>query len=69
MKYKGFGTPPSKKQSLSWSEKYFSNLTSSEHKANNEWFETHSARLEENGKLFVPMLDKAFNNLGQEVQK
>ena len=67
MKFKGFGTPPSKKQSLSWSEKFFSNLTSYEHKANNEWFETHSARLVENGTVMVPMLGKAFNKLGEEV--
>ncbi len=62
----GFGKK-SKKQSLSWSEKYFSNLTSYEHKSNNEWFKTHSARLKENGTVMVPMLGKAFNKLGEEV--
>ena len=67
MEFKGFGNLPNKVQPSNWSEKYFSNLTSYEHQVNNEWFETHSARLGENGTIFVPMLNKVFNKTGQEV--
>ena len=50
-----------------WSQSYIKGLTTSEHKANNNWFNNMLTMLKEDGVLYVPMLDKSFNKLGEEV--
>ena len=50
-----------------WSQSYFTNLTLDEHITNNNWFMNMLSMLKDDGKLYVPMLDKSFNRLGKEV--
>ena len=50
-----------------WSESYFPNLTSDQHEVNNQWFQSMRDRLTDSGILYVPILDKEFNKLGEEV--
>jgi len=50
-----------------WSQSYIKGLTTSEHNANNDWFDNMLTKLKEDGILYVPMLDKSFNKLGEEV--
>ena len=50
-----------------WSESYFTNLTPDQHDVNNNWFQSMRDRLTDNGILYVPILDKEFNKLGEEV--
>ena len=50
-----------------WSQSYIKGLTIDEHNANNEWFNNMLNMLKEDGQLYVPMLDKSFNKLGEEV--
>ena len=50
-----------------WSQSYFTNLTSDQHKANNNWFVSMRDKLKDDGILYVPVLDKQFNRLGEEV--
>jgi len=50
-----------------WSQSYIEGLTIDEHNANNEWFNNMLNMLKEDGQLYVPMLDKSFNKLGEEV--
>ncbi len=52
-----------------WSQSYLKDckLTFSEHHMNNEWFNNMLTMLKEDGVLYVPMLDKSFNKLGEEV--
>ena len=50
-----------------WSRSYFTNLTLDEHITNNKWFMIMLDMLKDDGKLYVPMLDKWFNKLGEEV--
>ena len=50
-----------------WSQTYFTNLTLDEHITNNKWFMIMLDMLKDDGKLYVPMLDKWFNKLGKEV--
>ena len=50
-----------------WSESYFTNLTPEQHNANNNWFHNMLTMLEDSGILYVPILDKNFNKLGEEV--
>jgi len=52
-----------------WSQSYFTNLTPDQHNANNNWFQSMRDRLTDSGILYVPMLDKEFNKLGEEVNK
>jgi hypothetical protein len=42
-------------------------LTFEEHHLNNEWFNNMLALLKPNGKLFVPLINKTFNKLGEEI--
>ena len=46
---------------------FFSNLTLDQHIANNTWFKNMLSMLKDDGILYVPVLDKQFNRLGQEV--
>ena len=52
-----------------WSQSYMKDyqLTFEEHHLNNEWFNNMLARLKPNGILYVPILDKQFTRLGEEV--
>ena len=50
-----------------WSQSYFTNLTPEEHNINNNWFQLMRDRLTDSGILYVPILDKEFNKLGDEV--
>ena len=50
-----------------WSQTYFTNLTLDQHNANNNWFQSMRDRLTDSGILYVPILDKEFNKLGEEV--
>ena len=50
-----------------WSESYFDNLTPVEHNINNNWFASMLSMLKDDGVLFVPVLNKQFNKLGEEV--
>ena len=50
-----------------WSQSYFTNLTSEQHTVNNKWFDNMLTMLKDDGVLYVPILDKQFNRLGEEV--
>ena len=50
-----------------WSQSYFNDLTSDQHDVNNQWFQCMRDRLTDSGILYVPILDKEFNKLGEEV--
>ena len=50
-----------------WSQSYFPDLTSEEHNINNNWFQLMRDRLTPTGKLYVPLIDKTFNKLGEEL--
>tara|TARA_A100001011_G_scaffold341116_1_gene373750 strand:- start:357 stop:575 length:219 start_codon:yes stop_codon:yes gene_type:complete len=50
-----------------WSQSYFDNLTPDQHNANNRWFQSIRDKLTDSGILYVPVLDKEFNKLGEEV--
>ena len=50
-----------------WSQTYFTDLTSVEHNINNNWFVNMLTMLKDDGILYVPVLDKNFNRLGEEV--
>ena len=52
-----------------WSQSYMKDyqLTFEEHNLNNEWFNNMLALLKPNGKLFVPLINKTFNKLGEEI--
>ena len=50
-----------------WSQTYFTNLTPDQHIANNNWLLNTLAKLKDDGILYVPILDKEFNKLGEEL--
>ena len=50
-----------------WSQSYFTNLTSYEHNVNNNWFASMLTMLKDDGELYVPVLNKSFNKLGEEI--
>ena len=51
-----------------WSQTYIKHkLTWEEHHMNNEWFNCMLHLLKDDGKLYVPLLNKSFNKLGEEV--
>ena len=52
-----------------WSQSYMKDyqLTFEEHHLNNEWFNNMIHRLTPTGKLYVPLIDKTFNQLGEEI--
>ena len=52
-----------------WSQSYMKDyqLTFEEHHMNNEWFNNMINRLTPEGQLYVPLIDKTFNRLGEEV--
>ena len=50
-----------------WSQSYFTDLTSEQHNVNNHWFQLMRDKLTDSGILYVPILDKEFNKLGEEL--
>jgi len=50
-----------------WSQSYIKGLTSEQHHVNNVFIGSMLDQLKDDGKLYVPMLDKWFNKLGKEV--
>ena len=42
-------------------------LSSEEHHLNNEWFNNMLSKLTDDGILFVPLINKEFNKLGEEL--
>ena len=52
-----------------WSQSYMKEyrLTFEEHHLNNEWFYSMRGKLTDNGKLYVPLINKSFNKLGEET--
>ena len=50
-----------------WSQSYFTNLTSDQHNMNNRWFKSMRDLLTPEGELYVPILNKTFNKLGEET--
>ena len=50
-----------------WSQSYFTKLTPDQHIANNEWFDSMLTMLTPEGELYVPILNKTFNKLGEET--
>ena len=61
-----------------WSQSYFvndtsrddivtANLTPEQHEINNKWFKSMLSMLKDDGVLYVPILNKEFNKLGEEV--
>ena len=52
-----------------WSQSYMKGyqLTFEEHHLNNEWFNNMLAMLKPDGVLYVPILNKHFNKLGEEL--
>ena len=50
-----------------WSQSYFTDLTSAQHNVNNQWFQSMRDQLTDSGILYVPILDKEFNKLGEEI--
>ena len=49
------------------SQTYFTNLTLDQHIANNNWLMNMLTMLKDDGKLYVPTLNKTFNRLGEEI--
>ena len=50
-----------------WSQSYFTDLTLDQHDVNNQWFQLMRDKLTDSGVLYVPILDKEFNKLGEEL--
>ena len=50
-----------------WSQTYYTNLTPDQHNMNNRWFQSMLDKLTDSGILYVPILDKQFNKLGEET--
>ena len=52
-----------------WSQSYMKDyqLTFEEHHLNNEWFNNMLAMLKPDGTLIVPLINKSFNKLGEEI--
>jgi len=50
-----------------WSQSYFPDLTLAQHDVNNQWFQSMTSKLTDKGILYVPILDKQFNKLGEET--
>ena len=50
-----------------FSQKYYSHLDEFQHQINDIWFNKMLTMLKDDGVLYVPILDKEFNKLGEEV--
>ena len=54
---------------MSWSKKYYTGLTNTQHNINDDWFKNMLRVLKESGILYVPNLDKSFNKKGREINE
>ena len=54
---------------IQWSQKYYKDLPDGDffHEINNKWFNMMIKFIKDDGVLYVPDLDKSFNNKGEEV--
>ncbi len=52
-----------------WSQSYMKDyqLTFEDHHMNNEWFNNMLTMLKPEGQLYVPLINKSFNKLGEEI--
>ena len=50
-----------------FSEKYFPDLNEFEQQYNDIWFNNMLNMLTDSGQLYVPILNKTFNKLGEEI--
>ena len=52
-----------------WSQTYLKGyqLTWEEHHYNNEWFNDMLTMLKPEGQIYVPLINKSFNKLGEEI--
>ena len=51
----------------SFSTKYFPDLNEFEQQYNDIWFNNMLNMLTDSGQLYVPILNKTFNKLGEEI--
>ena len=49
-----------------WSQKYY-DLPQGLHDINNKWFDMMTSFLKEDGRLYVPDINKTFNKQGEEI--
>jgi len=54
---------------MSWSKKYYTGLTNTQHKINDDWFKDMLKYLKDSGILYVPNLEKSFNKQGEEINE
>ena len=52
-----------------WSQKYYGHtIPDGFHEINNKWFNLMIQYIKDDGVLYVPDLDKSFNNKGEEIK-
>jgi len=56
-------------RNMSWSKKYYTGLTNTQHKINDDWFKDMLKYLKDSGILYVPNLEKSFNKQGEEIDE
>ena len=56
-------------QQMSWSKKYYTGLTNTQHNINDDWFKNVLRVLKDSGILHVPNLNKSFNKKGEEINE
>ncbi len=52
---------------ISWSKKYYFDLTEEQHQINDDWFHSQLELLKDTGVLIVPNIQKLFNKQGEEI--
>ena len=52
---------------MSWSKKYYTGLTNTQHDINDDWFKDMLKYLKDSGILYVPNIKKSFNKKGEEI--
>ena len=54
---------------IQWSQKYYGDtIPDGFHEINNKWFNMMIKYIKDDGVLYVPDLNKSFNNKGEEVK-
>ena len=53
---------------IQWSQQYYTGLTEAQHRTNNMWFDVMLSSLKDDGKLYVPNINKTFNKQGEEIK-
>ena len=54
---------------MSWSRKYYTRLTNTQHDINDDWFKNMLKYLKDKGILYVPNIKKSFNKQGEEINE